>query len=36
VVLTGPFVTANVDTIYALVLTNYGENISVTPPPASG
>ncbi|MFZ0129276.1 MAG: LppX_LprAFG lipoprotein [Candidatus Dormiibacterota bacterium] len=36
VVLTGPFVTANVDTIYALVLTNYGENISVTPPPAGG
>jgi lipoprotein LprG len=37
VVLTGPFVSAsNDDTSYTLVLTNYGENVSVTPPPASG
>ncbi len=36
VVLTGPFVTAsNTNTSYTLVLTNYGENVSVTPP-ASG
>jgi hypothetical protein len=35
-VLTGPFVTAsNTNTSYTLVLTNYGENVSVTPP-ASG
>ncbi len=37
VVLTGPFVSAsNTNTSYTLVLTNYGENVSVTPPPASG
>jgi hypothetical protein len=36
VVLTGPFVSAsNSDTSYTLVLTNYGENVTVTPP-ASG
>jgi hypothetical protein len=36
VVLTGPFVSAsNTNTAYTLVLTNYGENVSVTPP-ASG
>jgi lipoprotein LprG len=36
VVLTGPFISASSDTTYTLVLTNYGENVSVTPPPASG
>jgi lipoprotein LprG len=36
VVLTGPFISANTQTTYTLVLTNYGENVSVTPPPASG
>ncbi len=36
VVLTGPFISASTDTTYTLVLTNYGENVSVTPPPASG
>jgi hypothetical protein len=36
VVLTGPFISKGTDTTYTLVLTNYGENVSVTPPPASG
>lgn len=36
VVLTGPFISKSTDTTYTLVLTNYGENVSVTPPPASG
>jgi hypothetical protein len=36
VVLTGPFITKNTDNTYTLVLTNYGENVSVTPPPAAG
>ena len=36
VVLTGPFVSTSTDSTYTLVLTNYGENVSVTPPPASG
>jgi len=36
VVLTGPFISRGTDTTYTLVLTNYGENVSVTPPPASG
>jgi lipoprotein LprG len=37
VVLTGPFVSANnTNTTYTVVLTNYGENVSVTPPPAGG
>ena len=35
VVLTGPFISKGTDTTYTLVLTNYGENVSVTPP-ASG
>lgn len=35
VVLTGPFISASTDTTYTLVLTNYGENVTVTPP-ASG
>jgi hypothetical protein len=34
--LTGPFIIRSNDTTYTLVLTNYGENVSVTPPPASG
>jgi lipoprotein LprG len=36
VVLTGPFISKSNNTTYTLVLTNYGENVSVTPPPASG
>jgi len=36
VVLVGPFITKGTDSTYTLVLTNYGENVSVTPPPASG
>ncbi len=36
VVLTGPFISKTTDTTYTLVLTNYGENVSVTPPPAIG
>ena len=36
VVLTGPFISTSSDTTYTLVLTNYGENVSVTPPPSSG
>jgi lipoprotein LprG len=36
VVLTGPFISKGTDTTYTLVLTNYGENVSVTPPPTSG
>ncbi len=36
VVLTGPFISKSTDSTYTLVLTNYGENVSVTPPPASG
>jgi len=36
VVLTGPFISKGTDTTYTLVLTNYGENVSVTPPPANG
>jgi lipoprotein LprG len=36
VVLTGPFTSQSIETTYTLVLTNYGENVSVTPPPASG
>jgi hypothetical protein len=36
VVLTGPFVSAGTNSTFTLVLTNYGENASVTPPPASG
>lgn len=36
VVLTGPFISKSNDSTYTLVLTNYGENVSVTPPPASG
>lgn len=36
VVLIGPFISKSTDTTYTLVLTNYGENVSVTPPPASG
>jgi hypothetical protein len=36
VVLIGPFVTASVNSTYALILANYGENISVTPPASSG
>ena len=34
--LTGPFIIKNADATYIVVLTNYGENVSVTPPPASG
>ena len=34
VVLTGPFITAGTDSTYTLVLTNFGENVSVTPPPS--
>jgi len=33
--LTGPFIIRSTDATYILVLTNYGENVSVTPP-ASG
>lgn len=36
VVLIGPFISKSTDTTYTLVLTNYGENVTVTPPPASG
>jgi hypothetical protein len=36
VVLTGPFVNAGSNSTYTLVLTNYGENVTVTPPPATG
>lgn len=36
VALTGPFISKNTDSTYTLVLTNYGENVSVTPPPAAG
>jgi LppX_LprAFG lipoprotein len=36
VVLTGPFVSASSNSTYTLVLTNYGENVTVTPPPAAG
>jgi hypothetical protein len=36
VVLTGPFVSATNNSTYTLILTNYGENVSVTPPPAAG
>lgn len=35
VVLTGPFISKSTSSTYTLVLTNYGENVSVTPP-ASG
>jgi len=34
VVLTGPFVSKTNDSTYTLILANYGENVSVTPPPA--
>lgn len=34
--LTGPFIIKSSDATYTVVLTNYGENVSVTPPPASG
>lgn len=33
VVLTGPFVSKTNDSTYTLILANYGENVSVTPPP---
>jgi len=33
VVLTGPFVSKTSDSTYTLILANYGENVSVTPPP---
>ncbi|HVC03312.1 MAG TPA: LppX_LprAFG lipoprotein [Candidatus Acidoferrales bacterium] len=36
VVLTGPFVSASTNSTYTLILANYGENVTVTPPPASG
>jgi lipoprotein LprG len=36
VVLTGPFVTVGKDSTYTLILANYGENVSITPPPSSG
>lgn len=36
VVLTGPFVAAGTNSTYTLILANYGENVSVTPPPAAG
>jgi hypothetical protein len=36
VVLTGPFVSAGTNSTYTLILANYGENVTVTPPPASG
>jgi hypothetical protein len=36
VVLTGPFVSATSNSTYTLILANYGENVSVTPPPAAG
>ncbi len=36
VALTGPFVSRSTDSTYTLVLTNYGENVTVTPPPAAG
>jgi hypothetical protein len=36
VVLTGPFVSASTNSTYTLILANYGENVTITPPPASG
>jgi LppX_LprAFG lipoprotein len=36
VVLIGPFVTVARDSTYTLILANYGENVSITPPPSSG
>jgi lipoprotein LprG len=36
VVLTGPFVSVGKNTTYTLILANYGENVSITPPPSSG
>jgi lipoprotein LprG len=36
VVLIGPFVTVAKDSTYTLILANYGENVSITPPPSSG
>jgi lipoprotein LprG len=36
VVLTGPFVTVGTNSIYTLILANYGENVSITPPPSIG
>jgi LppX_LprAFG lipoprotein len=36
VVLTGPFVTVGTDSTYTLILANYGENVSITPPPSVG
>jgi LppX_LprAFG lipoprotein len=36
VVLTGPFVSAGTNSTYTLILANYGENVSITPPPSSG
>ncbi|MGA7989639.1 MAG: LppX_LprAFG lipoprotein [Candidatus Dormiibacterota bacterium] len=36
VVLTGPFVASGTNSTYTLILANYGENVSVTPPPAAG
>jgi lipoprotein LprG len=36
VVLTGPFVTVGKNSTYTLILANYGENVSITPPASSG
>jgi lipoprotein LprG len=36
VVLTGPFISTSINSTYALILANYGENVTITPPPASG
>ena len=36
VVLKGPFVSAAKNCTYTLILANYGENVSITPPPSSG
>jgi lipoprotein LprG len=34
VVLTGPFYSSSKSSTFTLVVTNYGENVSITPPPA--
>jgi hypothetical protein len=36
VVLIGPFVTVGKNSTYTLILANYGENVSITPPASSG
>jgi lipoprotein LprG len=36
VVLTGPFISKTTNSTYTLILANYGENVTITPPPAAG